>query len=245
MAQTAALVDALKNALRSSQKTYADVAAHLRLSEASVKRMFAQRHFSLQRLDAICALLELEISDLVALMDESRTSLTELSELQEQEIVDSVELLLVLISLINRWTVADILNEYDLKETDVIKLLAKLDRLKIIDLLPNNRVRMRLAPTFKWRENGPIQRFFQQRVEKEFFKSRFSKPTERLICINGLMTDQSNASLQKRMQRLANDFHDCAQDDSNLPRSATYGTTMVLAIRRWEYSAFEKLKRTR
>ena len=50
MGQTRELVAALKTELKAQGKTYADVAAALELSEASVKRIFSQQNFSLERL---------------------------------------------------------------------------------------------------------------------------------------------------------------------------------------------------
>lgn len=243
MAQTAALVEQLKKSLRQTGKTYADVASHLDVSEATVKRMFSQKNLSLERLDAICGLMQLEITDLVKIMAETRSLLTELDIEQEQEIIESTELLLLLVCLVNHWTLEEFRSVYDFEETACVKLLAKLDRLKIIELLPNNRVRLLLSPTFKWRNNGPIQRFFQQRVEAEFFQSRFSQPTERLISVNGMMTDVSNHKLQQQMQNLAREFTDTCDEDAELPLETRLGTTMVVAIRSWEYSSFSKFKR--
>ena len=54
MAQSVALMDALKRELRARRITYARVAQHLDLSEATVKRLFAQNELSLQRIDATC-----------------------------------------------------------------------------------------------------------------------------------------------------------------------------------------------
>ena len=54
MAQTAALVDAIKRELRARQLTYAQVARHLGYSEAGVKRMFSRGEFTLERIDRIC-----------------------------------------------------------------------------------------------------------------------------------------------------------------------------------------------
>jgi transcriptional regulator with XRE-family HTH domain len=56
MAQSTALVDVLKRELRARGVTYAQVARKLRLSEASIKRMFSKRDFTLKRLDEICQL---------------------------------------------------------------------------------------------------------------------------------------------------------------------------------------------
>src|SRR5690554_7972479 len=65
MAQTSAIVSELKRQLRAHGLTYQDVAQALELSEASVKRLFSDRQFSLKRLDQICGLMGMEITDLV------------------------------------------------------------------------------------------------------------------------------------------------------------------------------------
>ena len=57
MAQTVALIDTLNLCLKSHGKTYAAVARYLTLSEASVKRLFADRSFSLQCFDEICQIV--------------------------------------------------------------------------------------------------------------------------------------------------------------------------------------------
>ena len=58
------LVDSLKRELRAQQLSYGMLAQRLGLSAATVKRMFAQRNFDLQRLDAICATLGLDFTAL-------------------------------------------------------------------------------------------------------------------------------------------------------------------------------------
>ena len=72
MGQTRELIESLKAALKSQGKTYADVARELGLAEASVKRIFSQQSFSLDRLDRVCHMLGMEISDLVQMMNEHR-----------------------------------------------------------------------------------------------------------------------------------------------------------------------------
>ena len=69
MSQTRELIKTLKMALKAQGKTYADVAVELGLTEASVKRLFSQQSFSLSRLDQVCHMLDIEITDLVQLMN--------------------------------------------------------------------------------------------------------------------------------------------------------------------------------
>lgn len=244
MAQTAPLIEALKQALKAHGKTYVDVADHLRLSEASVKRLFSQKSFSVQRLDEVCQLMDIEISDLVQLMNESGTgAISRLSLEQEQEIVGDLELLLITVCVLNRWTVQQILQNIDITEPRCIKHLAKLDRLKLIELLPKNRVKLRVAPNFQWQENGPIQQFFLEKLQLDFFDSRFEQAQERLIVINGMLAASSNAVFQRKMEHLVREFNELNDDDAGLPFEDRWGTTVVLAMRHWRYGLFHRYQK--
>lgn len=245
MSQTAPLIDTLKKALKAHGKTYADVAVHLELSEASVKRLFAERHFSIQRLDAVCQMLGMEISDLVQLMKEqSQRAISELTEEQEREIIGDILLLLVTIMVLNHWSVEDINAHYDIPEHELIQKLARLDRLHIIELLPRNRIKLLVAPNFAWRRDGPIIRYFQEHVAADFFGSRFKKEGDRLMFINGMVSPASAALMRRKLERLFHEFQELCNDDAGMSVDDKQWNSLALAIRQWEYSPFEKYRRT-
>ena len=158
MAQTVALLDTLKRALRAHGKTYADVAIKLEISVASVKRLFAERSMSLERLDRICAMLNLEVSDLLRQLGEDDRQLAQLTEEQEREIAGDMLLLLVAVSVLNRLTTDDILERFHIDRHQCIRKLAWLDRQGFIELLPKDRIRLRVAANFAWLPDGPIHR---------------------------------------------------------------------------------------
>lgn len=243
MAQTRELVNTLKTALKAQGKTYADVAVALGLTEASVKRLFSQQSFSLDRLDRICHMLELEISDLVQMMNEQQQRLQQLTYEQEREITGDVILTLVAVCVLNRWTMQEILDYYRITETECVRHLARLDRLKVIELLPGNRIRLLVAPNFSWRENGPIQQFFQQKIAQEFFNTHFNREDECLIVHNGMLSAQSNAEFQRKLKRLAREFDTLNNDDAALELEQRQGATLVLAMRGWQYGLFRPFVR--
>ncbi len=244
MAQTSLIINTLKKSLKSYGKTYADVAKHLQLSEASVKRMFAQQSLSLQRLDAICGLLEIEISDLIQRANESTAlQIDELSDAQEKELVSDIELLLVTVCVLHNWSLDDMLHYYTLSKARCIQLLTRLDRLKLIELLPNNKIKLRVSPNFKWRKNGPIQHFFQTNIETEFFNSNFAVEEEKLIVLNGMLSKESNIILQRKLERLSREFDEMTKEDAPLPLGERMGYTTVLAIRNWHYEMFAHLQK--
>lgn len=243
MGQTRDLVATLKTELKAQGKTYADVAAALKLSEASVKRIFSQQNFSLKRLERICQLLGIEISDLVQQMNEQRQQLQQLDWDQEQDLTGDITLMLVAVCVLNRWTMEEILSYYRISEHECICHLARLDRLKLIELLPGNRIRLRVAPNFSWIDNGPIQQFFQQKIGQEFFHTRFNRDDECLVVLNGMLSSQSNAEMQRKLRRLAREFDALNNDDATLNLEERQGATLVLALRDWRYGLFRPIIR--
>lgn len=244
MAQTKLLIDTLKLTLKAHGKTYADISRHLNLSEASVKRLFSERSFSLLRLDEVCQLMNMEISDLVQLMNESNTvNLSGLSVDQEKEIANDLGLLLVTVCVLNRWTMQNIIDHFHFTTPECIGYLAKLDRLKLIELLPKNKVKLRVAANFKWLENGPIQCFFLDKLQADFFNSRFTKQNEKLIVINGMLANSSRTVFQRKMDRLSREFDELNNDDVGLPAADRFGITVVLAMRPWSYGLFETIRK--
>ena len=243
MSQTHLLVDTLKKSLRQRGLTYLDVARALRLSESSVKRLFAHQDFSLGRVERICALMKLELTDLLELMHAAEPHLSELTEDQERTLVSEPKLLLIGILAISFWTAADILQTFKVSKTELVRMLARLDRLRIIDLLPDNVIKVRLARNFTWRKDGPIQRFFEERIQQQFFKTSFTHHGERRIVVFGALSRRSNQLLQQRLLKLGEEFDALVQEDKALEHRMRTGTTMMLAIRPWEPVQFTELRR--
>ncbi|MES2673192.1 MAG: helix-turn-helix transcriptional regulator [Pseudomonadota bacterium] len=244
MAQINTLLATLKKALKAHGLTYAEVASSLGITEASVKRLFSEQSISLQRLEQICQIMEIEISDLVQMMNEQQPRLQHLTVAQEEEITKDLVLLLVTVSVLNRWTLQDIILFYKLSEGDCIQKLARLDKLKIIELLPKNKIKILVTTNFSWLDNGPIQRFFQEKIAQEYFKTEFKNEDECLIVLNGMLSQQSNGEFQRKIKKLAREFDDLNNDDAALPLPQRNGVTVVMAVRNWRYGLFKPLLRT-
>jgi DNA-binding Xre family transcriptional regulator len=238
MAQSAVLVAALKQQLKARGKTYADVARFLGLSEASVKRLFASGQFTLERLDKILEMLEMDIGDLVEAVHRDRRQMECLTSEQEAQIAGDLALLLVAVSVINGFTFSDLLEQYKLDQHQLVQKLAQLDRLKMIDLQPGNRIKLRIAPNFRWLANGPIQRFFLEKVERDFFDSRFDRDTEKLLVFNCLCSSHTNREIQQRMESFVHDISALVKKDRLLPLQQRHGNTLVLALRQWHAALF-------
>lgn len=244
MSQTVLLLEVLKRALRERGLTYARIAKGLGISESSVKRTFSKGSMSLVRLEELCELAELEITDLIELTHIAEARAEELTEQVEQTLVSDSKLLLVAVLAINHWSASAMLATYTFTEAELVRLLTRLGGLGIITLLPGNRIKIRLARNFAWRKAGPIQRFFEERVQEEFFHSAFLGRGEVRVMVQGSLSDKSNELLQQRIRKIVEEFDALVEDDRSLDRGTRQGTTLVMAMRPWEFSQFAALRRT-
>ncbi len=244
MSESYALIKELKRQLKLSGLHYVDVAQHLEVSEGTVKRLLAEGHqISLERLEHICQLIGLEMAELFKLAASHNKGLESLTLEQEKHLIEDKALLLIAICVLNGYQFEQIIDQYTFCESELVQKLAQLDRLSIIDLLPGNKIRLRVSPTFQWQTGGPIQRFFQQQVQEAFFQSYFSAEDEKLSMATGLMSIPTNKKLQHKLQKVIDEFYQACQSDNSLEMREKHGTSLVIAMRRWTFPLFEPWER--
>jgi transcriptional regulator with XRE-family HTH domain len=243
MAGSTALIDVLKRELKARGITYAGVARGLAMSEASVKRMFSRRNFTLSRVDAICRLANTEFSELARVLEREEARISQLTHEQEREIVTNKKLFLVAVCALNHITFEQIVNTFEVSRAECIQLLSRLDRLKFLELQPNNRIKLLVSRTFSWRPDGPIQRFFNEQAHNEYFRSRFDRPEEFMLVINGMLTKSSSAMIVEKLKRIAKEFSELHHQDMRAPLTERSAMSLLVAIRHWELQAFVDLRR--
>ena len=243
MAQATRLVQELKNLLKQRGMTYRELAQELDLSESAIKQMFSSGNMTLARLDRICEVLALDFGDLLQLSDASAHRLQSLSLEQESELIGDPKLLLTAYCLVNNWTFAEILDRYEITEVEGITYLARLDRMRLIELLPGNRVKALIATNFTWQPNGPIEQFFRKEVQGPFFNADFTEDGCIRLVKNGDISAVARQQILERLYHIGQMFDDTVIEERKLPLDQRQGTTMVLAVRHWIFDAFAKLER--
>lgn len=237
------LIDAIKRLLKAQRMTYAQLAPHLQLSEASVKRMFSQQTMNLVRLEQICEVLKVGLAELVAHARTDVEPLSELSEQQEDELVADPRLFLALYLALNRWREEEVLRKYTFTKPEWVGLLVRLDRMRVIELQPDNRAKLRTARNFRWRENGPVMRLFAKKLIPEFFQRPFAGENEQVLLLAGMVSRPTGALLKQRLNEVAREFDTLMAHDSTLPVAERVGLSLVMGVRPWGLPDFEKWRR--
>ena len=246
MNRTAALLETLKKYLKAKGMTYKQLADEMKLSEASVKRMFSKHRFSLSRLEEICRILDIDFYDLV-LMDKQRNqrSTDRLTNAQEESLLKDDKLWIFLYFLLNGWSVSQVVEDYQYSEPEVVRMLGKLERLGLLEVHPYNRVRLLIPTNAFWQNNGPLRQATHQMFIDDFMDSSFNLPNERLEFIPGQFSEASLKIIRKKIENLVKEYNQLAEMDAALPIKGRYSTGLFIGFRPWVYSVIANLRRHR
>lgn len=243
MSQIIQISNTLKQLLRQQQLTYKDIANQLDMSEANIKRIFSSNSFTLERLEQICGLINMNLSDLFLIAQKQNQQLTELTIEQEKELVSDSQLFLVAVCVRDAWTFNEIIEHYQIESLQCIRLMAKLDKLKMIQLLPDNHYKLLIAQDFRWIKNGPLERFMEKDVISKFIASTFDAPNSFRFYLRGTYSQSSIDIIQRKLNQLTKEAAVLNQDDAALPLESREHIGLLLAMRPWELSLFKDMRR--
>jgi transcriptional regulator with XRE-family HTH domain len=201
------ILAALKSALRAKNLTYKAVAARLGVHEATVKRNLNGRGLSLEFLEQVCSLADLRIPELLEMSRDGEDGRQHhISIRQESGLASNLLSTFFFLLLQRKWTPEEIREEFRLTEAQLVNHLVRLDRLGVIKLLPNNRVRVLIGRHPDWKSGGPIRQSFnrwlgQQFANMDYPRGMFEVETVKiapssLVLVQSLMKDFSEAIIR-------------------------------------------------
>jgi len=238
-------VDALKKSVRARGLTYAELARRLRLSEASVKRMFSRGSFTLARIEEVLAAVDLDLYEVARMSRGASAGAAQLTHAQELGLARDERLLAVFWLLLNGWRFDEIVGAFAITRTELTVVFARLEKLKLIEWGPRERARLLVPRDFVWRPGGPAKKAYGRRAMGEFLEARFDAPLEMLRFESRELSLESAGLLRQRLEKLVAEFNQVAEADSALPSGRRIGVALLAACRPWEFSAVNALKRRR
>jgi transcriptional regulator with XRE-family HTH domain len=238
------LMETIKRQLKAQGKTYRDVAHALRLSEPSVKRLFATGRFSIDRIAAIGKLLGYTLAELTQAATDVMPTVQALEPQQEKQLMSDPQLLLVAVCALNHWSMNEMLAAYRIAPTACLKHLLVLDRMGLIELLPGNRIRLRVARDFDWRPDGPIRRFFREEGLADFLDAAFDDDGEVMDFSHGMLTRSASTQMQLEIRRVRARLASLHAESATSPVGERRGTGLFFAMREWEPEKFRRLRQT-
>jgi transcriptional regulator with XRE-family HTH domain len=239
---TRAIVETLKKVLKARGMTYADLALALRVSTPTVKRLFSQRTFTLDRLEEILKVIEVDFYELARLSHGRRSGPAELTVEQEGALAKDARLFSVFWLLCNEWRFEEIVSEFRLGAAQITSYYARLDRLRLIDWRPGNRARLRVPKHYVWRTGGPLRKAYGLKVVTEFMRARFDSPHDAFHFEAQELSAESAIVVKRRLERVAAEINELVEIDAATPAKKRVTLGVLLACRPWSISIVHALR---
>jgi transcriptional regulator with XRE-family HTH domain len=222
----------LKQLVKSRGFGYGDLARAFGVSERTVGRWLSNGSFTIEQLEKLCGLLEIDMFDfweLASRKTESRPK--RLTARQERELSEDPEAIFVFTHLLSGWTPEELRREANIPETVMITLLARLERIGVIENLGNNRIRLLTAKEIEWLEGGPMKRAVNGYINFHFKGMNVNEPgflcrTESLKLSVG-----SIAEIESKFQKLSSEIRQLARIDMSRSSNDKRWYAVLLAAR--------------
>ncbi len=243
MSQVSGFLEAVKATFKLRGITYKEVALALDLSESSVKRLFSTKALSFDRLEFLCEHFDISLTEVIkrADMDAQDTEVTMTIE-QESALAKEPELLSLYALLYSGLKVSEILKKYDLTKLKCERQLLKLDKLGLIELHANNRVRMKLGPGLAFKKEGPLGSKLFELARERFLQDSFSGESDFIRFANIKLTPTLISKLRHRLRTLEKEL----EEESRFVREDAPGVRemgVMMAFRPWHFEHFSALRR--
>ncbi|MEQ1877010.1 MAG: hypothetical protein ABL958_10220, partial [Bdellovibrionia bacterium] len=174
---------------------------------------------------------------------EERFSRRRFSLDQEKALVADLKLLGLFYLVATHVDFDGILKRFDYERSELIKYLVRLDRLKIIDLLPNQRIKLRLPLDAKWNDHGPLMKKYGNEMKADFVNYQFDKQGELFDFYTGYVSEETLKLVQNALAKVFVDFHQMSDVDAASAKRARRMTFLV-ACRPWTFSIISQLARS-
>lgn len=149
-------ISRLKLALKERTLTYRELAAAIGLSESGIKKIFAAKDGSFQRLVEICRYIGISITEL---LEDTRTLNVGFTEQQQKEFLKQPILFHYYWLLVyERRHQNELQKDLQLSKAESFRIARKLDHLGLIKLLPGDRIRLPSIKAVRWGGDGEFLR---------------------------------------------------------------------------------------
>jgi hypothetical protein len=162
---------------------------------------------------------------------------------QEAALAADPRLLGLFYHLFNDWSVEDILATYELTRPECTLLLARLEKIGLIEVGVNDSVKLKVPKSLRLKRDGPIRRAHGKAVVGDFLQADFVALGAFFRFEFRDLSKASVALIERKLERIAQEFHELAELDSYLPPGERETVGMALGVRPWQMQWVTGIKR--
>lgn len=161
----------IKNRAKAQGLTQQDFAKNLGVSLATIKRWYGGGTISLDILKDLCHEVGMTVSDVLSAVENQSTTKFSYTREQEEFFADEPSYLAFFDQLLRGYTPAQIQKKFQISARKLTQMLSQLEKLKLIEWLPHNKVRLLVAGEPVWLVGGPLAAKLRREIFQAFLES--------------------------------------------------------------------------
>lgn len=243
MSEKKRIVEALKQRMKAQGVTYAQMAAHIGVSEATMKRYLSLGRFTLDTLDSMCEALSASLEELFESLGAGADDSRSFYSFDQEKALARDELLFAIFYLVaGGWRFSSIAEKFEIRENVLVRSLVQLDKLGLIDYRSNDNIRLVRPVDTQWIPSGPLWMKYQRQAIAEFFGSDFSGDSEHLNVNAGTISPETAAVIRRKFLKTEKEIQKLIslEDIPAKDRSPSHRYWFITAMRPMSFSALSK-----
>jgi len=217
---TGKLIAALKVKLKAKHLSYREVAAHLRVSEATVKRYFVGKGVTIEVLQRLAEIVDLDLLSLAIVAEDQSVVHRRMSPAQLAVIKRRGPLRALFFQLLAGWTVEQIVREFNLG-SQIEGHLTKLENLGMIRRLSKRGVKVLVKPSLGDRAYGEMSDLAIERAQQFLRDLTLREDTCDFQFDPVRLSAASAIELRKIMRHFESEIRELSRRDMVLPPEET------------------------
>lgn len=212
--QAASLLKTMKALLHEHRLSQANVAERLGVTTRTVRRWFTSDTVDTGVLEQMCALIGIELFDLFQLAaKDSETKADHLTREQELVLVSNPILWYLFHQILLGWDAAELQQDTGLPTPILVKSLISLEKAGLIDLLPNNKIRLRTVRYLKINPGGPYAHHVNAFIQSFWDRIKIGDPHSVLEVEALKLSAASKTQLSRRFEQLIAEARELSDAD--------------------------------
>lgn len=179
----------------------------MKLSESGFKKVINSNDINISRLNQICDILELSLNEIIQIVEDNRLRETKFSIEHERFFVRNKNFFYFYwLLVVERKSITKIKTKYAITDQQINTYLTKLDSMNLIELHPNNKIKLPPRRASKWVGSGPLTEEIQSDWGAKLWKDSIEEQ-EGLSSVRYLKLDSdSKKELRARLEELESEF---------------------------------------
>jgi transcriptional regulator with XRE-family HTH domain len=220
---------ALKRIFKAQGLRYADIAGRIGVSEGTVKRYLNKKGLTLDVLSQLCKAADVTLSELARLTAEENPRTPPATTTEQEQILAILSMTFFLLT--RGWRSDRIARELELDDVALTRCLTRLDRIGVIALFPNNRVRLLRNFARNPAPTSATYALMARRVHELFDHIDLEDPA--VAWTNGFarLSEASLSQISRQLDGLRDEIFELGEADLHLPADRVKWCAIFAAVR--------------